>query len=219
LNDFEQTDSLLCSILIRTSIARLVPHTVASLGHAPKPLRFKFVASTRLPPPPGSRSCETSRNSTLWSPFRPFEATSKEGEGTRLQPIKCLRSSEVDTRLNATRSRLQLFTNEVQPIRTGQIERAADNRWTGIHPRIHFHLGQQFLVPPRAENRQATFNIADVDAVAGQPEASPDGAARFVLPEVGARCRVQAVQRPSKVTNVQQTIFDDRRPHDTADVA
>src|SRR5262245_49157395 len=112
-----------------------------------------------------------------------------------------------------------LCRDEVQPVCGGQIKRIADQRRTRIKRRIHLDLSQQFLLPPGTKNGHAAVNVASVEPVAGQQEASPDGLARLVLPNVGAGCRVQTMKRSAQVPNIQQTVLRDGRSHHAADLA
>ena len=104
-------------------------------------------------------------------------------------------------------------------MRGGQIKRIADQRRTRIERRIHLDLRQQFLSPSGTKNGHAAFNVPNVKPVAGQQEASPDGLVRLVLPDVGAGCRVQTMNRSAQVPNVQQTVLHDGRSHHAADLA
>src|SRR5262245_59371863 len=112
-----------------------------------------------------------------------------------------------------------LCRDEVQPVFGGQIKRIADQRRTRIERRIHLDLGQQFHSPPGTKNGHAALNVANVEPVAGQQEASPDGPASLVLPDVGAGCGVQTMKRSAEVPNVQQTVLRDGRSHHAADLA
>src|SRR5512137_2555608 len=88
----------------------------------------------------------------------------------------------------------RLCRDEVQPMCGGQIKRIADQRRTRIERRVHLDLGQQLLPPSRTKNSHAALNVANVEPVAGQQKASPDGPVRLVLPDVGACGRVQTMK-------------------------
>jgi len=119
--------------------------------------------------------------------------------------------------LNTFRSRL--CRDEVQPVRGGQIKGIADECRGRIERRIHLDLRQQLLSPSGTKDGHGAFFVPNVKPVAGQQEASPNGPVRLVFPDVGARCRVQTMNRSAHVPNVQVTVLLDGRSHHATDLA
>src|SRR5678815_2560675 len=115
--------------------------------------------------------------------------------------------------------RAWLCRDEIQPVCGGQIKRIAYQRRTRVEGRIHFDQGQLFLPPPCTQNGHRTLNIANVEPVPGEQQTSPNRPARFVLPDSGACCSVQTMDRPAEVARVQQTVLYDGCSHYAPDFA
>src|SRR5688572_22792531 len=84
---------------------------------------------------------------------------------------------------------------------------------------MHLDLRQQFLSMSGTENGHDALLVPNVQPVADQQEASPDGIVRLVLPDEDASRRVQAINRSAQVANVQQTVLHDGCAHHAADLA
>ena len=112
-----------------------------------------------------------------------------------------------------------LRRDEVQPVRSGQIKRIADQRWTGIERRVHLDLSEHFLLPSGTKNSHDAFFVPNVKPVAGQQESSPDSPVGIVLPDGGARCRIQTINRSAHVPNVKQTVLLNGRCRYATDLA
>jgi len=76
----------------------------------------------------------------------------------------------------------RLCGDKVQAVCGGEKKYITVYRWTRIERRIHLDLREQFFSPSGAKNSHEAFGISNVEAIAGQEEATPDRIVRLVLP-------------------------------------